>query len=196
MEKRGKKKHSWDNSISLMQKWLYCQTWKREQAVCSCVFGGCGEIGLWLWQTFRGAFGWRNDKERRRWQAWGDRPGIGPTEQHINAVFNIIAGVLIEWDFKKKKEKQGKKQKKPHSLEKFPLWTNKLQILQCQHNTTVLVISSNWLLLNYYPPTAISSCAITVGYKICLAAGAAQSSLTKSHVSAEEHGNWTINMQN
>lgn len=175
-----------------MQEWFYCQTWKRRQAVCACVPWGCGEIGLWVWQTFKGAFGWRNDKERCCWQAWGDRPGIRPTEWHINAVYNISAVVLIEHHFKKK----NKEKKNLHLLEKSPLWTNKLQILQCQHNTTVSVISSNWLLLNYYPPTAISSCAITVGYKICLAEGAAQCSLTKSHVSAEEHGNWTINMQN
>lgn len=51
-------------------------------------------------------------------------------------------------------------------------------------------------LLNYYPPTTISSCASTVGYKICLAAGTAWCSLSKLNVSPEEHEKLLINMQN
>lgn len=51
-------------------------------------------------------------------------------------------------------------------------------------------------LLNYYPPTTVSSCLLNAGYKICLAAGAAWCLLMKVYLSAEEHETWIINMRN
>ena len=65
-------------------------------------------------------------------------------------------------------------------------------------STTLLSLPSVQIdsLLNYYPPTTISSCASTVGYKICLAAGTAWCSLSKLNVSPEEHEKLLINMQN
>lgn len=136
--------------------------------LCVC-FGGCGEIGLWVCiidRRSRGHLVGGNDKERCCWQARGGRPGIRPTKQHINTLFNFMAVVLMVHYFKKKKN--------PHSLQKSPVWTicNWLLLTwSCKSfsaSTIVQSLPSVQIdsLLNYYPPTAISSCALTVGYKI------------------------------
>ncbi len=190
-----------------MQQWLYCQIWKGIGSVSACV---CLEVvgklvyGVFFFFFFkfdrhsRGHLVGGNDKERCCWQARGGRPGIRPTKQHINTLFNFMAVVLMGHYFKKKK--------KITTFTWGPLFeqiicnwlllTSSCKSFSASTKLQSLPSVPIDSLLNYYPPTAISSCALTVGYKICLAAGAAWCLLTKPYVSPEEHENWTINVQN
>lgn len=140
-----------------------------------------------------------NDKERCCWQARGGRPGIRPTKLHINTLFNFMAVVLTGHCFKKIKKNYHIFLTSPPFEQTICNW---LQLtLSCRSFSASTILQSLPSvpidsLLNYYPPTTISSCALTVGYKICLAAGAAWCSLTKLYVSPEEHEKLDHNKQN